>query len=115
VPEKKEHIDFVEPEEEELEEEEHYRIEVLPNVFTPNNDGNNDRLTINSKGLNNFNITVINMQNKVVYKSNDVSFKWDGLDLNNKPAPSGRYVYYITAQDKEGNPINKYSQLTLIR
>ena len=92
-----------------------YKIEGLPNVFTPNNDGSNDRLIISSTGLNEFNITVINMQNKVVYKSNEVSFSWGGLDLHNNPAPSGRYVYYITARDREGNPINRYSQLMLIR
>ena len=110
VPEKREPQVVLEPEKKVL-----YKIEGLPNVFTPNNDGKNDRLTIKTTDLYEFSIKIINTQNKLVYRSNDANFKWDGLDLHNNPAPSGSYVYYITARDREGNPIKRYSKLILIR
>lgn len=99
----------------EAEEIELYKIENLPNIFTPNGDGNNDVFMISSRGLTDFNITILNAQNKVVYQSNEVDFKWNGLDLTQNQAAVGNYVYYITARDSAGNPVNKYSQLVLRR
>jgi len=92
-----------------------YTIERLPNVFTPNNDGNNDFFMIKTTGLQDFNITIINDQNSVVYRSNDTGFIWGGLDFYQKPSKPGRYIYYITARDNKGNSISKYSPLTIRR
>ncbi len=92
-----------------------YSIESLPNIFTPNGDGNNDVFKLTSKGLYDFNITVLNNQNKVVFQSNDLNFKWRGQDFAENNCSEGNYVYYITARDNAGNPVNKYSQLVLKR
>ncbi|MCH2229419.1 MAG: gliding motility-associated C-terminal domain-containing protein [Crocinitomicaceae bacterium] len=92
-----------------------YSIESLPNIFTPNGDGNNDVFKLTSKGLYDFNITVLNSQNKVVFQSNDLNFEWRGQDFAENNCSEGNYVYYITARDNAGNPVNKYSQLVLKR
>jgi gliding motility-associated-like protein len=99
----------------EAEEIELYKIESLPNIFTPNGDGNNDIFMIESTGLTDFSITILNNQNKVVYQSNQANFRWNGLDLTQNQVAAGNYVYYITARDSAGNPVNKYSQLVLRR
>lgn len=99
----------------EAEEIELYTIENLPNVFTPNGDGNNDVFRINSKGLSDFNITILNKQNQVVYQSNDLNFEWRGMDFSQNNCVEGNYVYYLTARDSAGNAVNKYSQLLLRR
>lgn len=99
----------------EAEEIELYTIENLPNVFTPNGDGNNDVFRINSKGLSDFNITILNKQNQVVYQSNDLNFEWRGMDFSQNNCAEGNYVYYLTARDSAGNAVNKYSQLLLRR
>lgn len=95
-----------------------YKIEALPNIFSPNNDGENDFFLIKSDGLEEFNIVVLNSKSKVVYQSSNPDFIWDGNDLSGNPAPSGytvRYVYYITARDKNGAPVNKGSALRIMR
>ena len=92
-----------------------YTIESLPNIFTPNGDGNNDVFKVDSKGLSDFNITILNNKNQVVYQSNDLNFEWRGLDFSQNNCSEGNYVYYITARDSAGNPVNKYSQLVLRR
>jgi len=92
-----------------------YTIEALPNIFTPNNDGKNDLFMVKTTGLYDFNITVIDDKNNVVYQSKDVNFSWNGLDLYQNESKPGKYIYIITAIDRKGNRISKYSPLTIRR
>jgi gliding motility-associated-like protein len=87
----------------------------LPNVFTPNRDGQNDYFFIESKGLVDFQITIMNTRQEVVFQSNDPSFKWNGLLRDGTFAPNGNYVYIVIASDKAGNTINKYQRLSISR
>jgi len=87
----------------------------VPNVFTPNNDGKNDRFEIKSEGLEEFSITILSEQNKVVYSSVDTSFFWDGIDFYQIKQPEGRYVYYIIGKNKSGVLIKKSGFLFLKR
>jgi len=91
------------------------QIKQLPNVFTPNGDGSNDRFTIDSEGLADFQIVILNEANKVVYSSSDPSFAWDGIMMNGDQAPAGTYLYYITAHDEHADAISRSSLLKLIR
>lgn len=88
---------------------------VLSNIFSPNNDMSNDILFVESEGLMDFNIVVLNAQNKVVYQSNDPNFQWNGIGMDGMPVANGNYVYFVTARDKNGNPVNQHSPLTIVR
>ena len=87
----------------------------LPNVFTPNNDGSNDRFEIKTDGLSDFQLVILNDANKVVFTSSDASFSWDGTLNNGDQAPAGTYLYYLTAKDGNQNVISRSSLLKLIR
>ncbi len=52
----------------------------VPNVFTPNGDGNNDYFEVfgKLKGVAFFEIQVFNRWGEKVYESNNYQFKWDG-------------------------------------
>ena len=90
-------------------------IENLPNVFTPNNDGSNDYFSIQSSGVKDFSIVVMDNKNSVVFKSDDANFKWNGVDLKGDQVPEGNYIYYITGYNAKGKVITKYSALKVVR
>ncbi len=87
----------------------------LPNGITPNGDNVNDFLFVESKGIKEFQINVMNSRQEVIFQSSDVNFRWDGSLSNGLPAKTGRYVYVIIAKDEQGNTINKYQQLEIKR
>jgi len=88
---------------------------VMPNAITPNGDGINDVLTLNTERLTDFNVVVLDAANKLVYSSTDPNFKWNGSLLNGDPAPAGTYQYYFTAKDENGTWCNQFSSLTILR
>lgn len=87
----------------------------LPNIFTPNGDRVNDFLSIDSKGLTDFSIVVLDNKNNTVYKSIEPSFVWDGVGMNGDLVPAGDYIYYITARDSKGNLVTRHSTLRIQR
>ncbi len=85
----------------------------LPNVFTPNGDGSNDFLSISNNDLDDFSVVVLDNNGKTIFTSTETDFRWDGRLTNGDLAPSGNYVYFITAKDKNGKPVTRYSSLSI--
>lgn len=85
----------------------------LPNVFTPNGDGNNDFLSISTYDLDDFSLVVLDHNGKTIFTSTETDFRWDGRLNSGDLAPSGNYVYFITAKDKNGKPVTRYSSLSI--
>lgn len=88
---------------------------VLPNIFTPNNDGVNDYFEIQMSEKSDFQIIVIDQANKVIFQSNLVDFRWDGTLPGGEPVPSGNYIYYLTAKTLSGKDFVKHSGLRIER
>lgn len=95
--------------------EKHYSLVDPVNIFTPNGDGVNDVFELPSSGLEAFSIVVLDGRNKVVFTSSDPDFKWEGTLSSGEPLPSGNYIYYLTARDKNGNPVTQSSYLRIVR
>lgn len=70
---------------------------VVPNVFTPNNDGWNDVFDIRTSDAdaNNFHMSVYNRWGTLVYEVSSAQLSWDGVTNAGRPAPAGVYYYYI--------------------
>ncbi|SMD08141.1 DUF7507 domain-containing protein, partial [Pedobacter africanus] len=71
---------------------------VIPNIITPNNDGDNDTFKI--KGLENYpgtQVLVFNRWGNEVYRSNNYTNDWDGSQLN-----EGTYYYLVNRKEKSG-------------
>ncbi len=62
---------------------------VIPNVITPNNDGKNDRFSIQG-GLDGMGLQILNRWGKVVYQSSDYRNDWDAAELS-----AGVYYYVV--------------------
>ena len=93
---------------------EKYKLD-LPNVFTPNNDGINDIFKVNTVGLTEFSLVVLDQRNKIIFSTQDSNVSWDGSSLSGDPVPSGNYVYFITARDADGSLVTKHSVLRIER
>lgn len=72
---------------------------IIPNVFTPNNDGRNDFFKVNVENINDcfdkFTIKIYNRWGQLVFDDNDFGYKWDGRDKHGKVMPDGVYFYMI--------------------
>lgn len=74
-----------------------YRIS-LPNIFTPNSDGQNETLQIEWKQqqIEDFNIVVLNQTNNIVFSSSNPEFSWDATDPSGEKIARGTYIYFVT-------------------
>jgi gliding motility-associated-like protein len=89
----------------------------LPNVFSPNGDGQHDEffIDLSSLALTDFNLIIMNRSNKVVYTTKDVDFRWAGLDMSGQIVEAGTYIYYFTGTTEKGTPVSKYSTLEVLK
>lgn len=72
----------------------------LPNVFTPDGDGNNDFFgPVYACDLVNYQMLIFNRWGELLYESVDVNSPWDGLGSDG-PLPNGSYVYRISYQER---------------
>ncbi|NNF36834.1 MAG: gliding motility-associated C-terminal domain-containing protein [Saprospiraceae bacterium] len=93
----------------------------IPNVFSPNEDGNNDKWTIGSSinGLNIDKVRVFNRWGNMVYGRDnmlveDTDQHWDGK-MDGKNVPEGVYVYVIEYLNETGENVTETGSLTIIR
>ena len=87
----------------------------IPNVFTPDGDGENDYFNVSSKGLITIReFKVFNRWGKIVYDNDDPVNGWDGR-YKNELAPSDVYIYTITIDMPSGEVKNESGDLTLLR
>ncbi len=67
---------------------------MLPNTFTPNDDGSNDIFTPTvNRFIDRIEFEVYNRWGQVVYRSDKPSINWDGTNLNGTPLKEGTYFY----------------------
>lgn len=71
----------------------------FPNIFTPNNDSDNDFYTpVAFMGVTNVDFTIFNRWGNIVYQSKDQTLKWDGK-VDGKDASEGVYFYVCTYRE----------------
>lgn len=88
----------------------------VPNVFTPNNDGDNDFFQlINTDGIESLECVIINRWGNVIVEFNEISFLWDGLDKSGDVVTEGTYFYKINAVSKAGEEFEKAGTVQLFR
>jgi gliding motility-associated-like protein len=68
----------------------------IPNIFTPGlKDGVNDQFIIWNKGVELWNLTILNRWGSVVYQTSDPTKHWDGIWAENGEDCSAGVYYYV--------------------
>lgn len=83
---------------------------VIPNLFTPNGDGINDKFVI--RGLTQYSqreLTVVNRWGSQVYSSKNYNGEWDGGSL-----PEGTYFYILKIKG-QGDWVVKQGAIAIVR
>ncbi len=92
----------------------------VPEVFSPNGDGKNDRFRITTFGVKSISHLVIFSRNgnRVFERNNvsplDIDAAWDGM-YNSSMMPAGTYVYVLQVVCDAGEVYNMKGTITLVR
>jgi gliding motility-associated-like protein len=87
----------------------------VPNTFTPNGDGTNDKLYVRSRTLSHLDyFQLFNRWGAIVFETTNVSDGWDGY-INGKLAEVGTYVYQVKGKCESGYDVETSGTVTLIR
>ncbi|RQP03852.1 MAG: DUF11 domain-containing protein, partial [Paracoccus sp. BP8] len=75
----------------------------IPNIFTPNGDGQNDRFEIEGiEGFDKAEVVVFNRWGNEIYRHNDYDNTWDGAAI-----PDGTYYYMLTLHNGSMRQVEK--------
>lgn len=87
---------------------------IVPNAFTPNNDGHNDILRVNAFGVQLKYFRVYNRYGQLVFASSDAGAGWDGY-ISGQPAAPGAYVWTAAGVGDHGLLLERMGTVILIR
>lgn len=86
----------------------------IPNIFSPNDDGNNDVLYVRGENIIELHFAVYNRWGNKVFECDDISQGWDGTQ-NGKKCEIGVYVYVAKFTFKDGEMIIRNGNVSLVR
>lgn len=86
----------------------------VPNIFSPNGDGNNDIAYVRGKGVKDFTFVIYDRWGEKVFETSDLNIGWDGT-FRGKAMNNAVFVYYLEATFLDGTETTKKGDITLIR
>jgi gliding motility-associated-like protein len=86
----------------------------IPNVFSPNGDGQNEVFRIRGENINKASLKIYNRWGNMVFDSKDVAQGWDGT-YNGKDCEENVYYFKAEIIFKDGRVENKKGNITLMR
>jgi gliding motility-associated-like protein len=86
----------------------------IPNAFSPNGDGRNDRFGIIAGDLQSFHMEVYNRWGQPVFYTSTIGHSWDGT-FNGVPCNADTYYYYVKLKCIKGEEVFRKGDVTLLR
>jgi len=87
----------------------------LPNAFTPNNDGTNDKFPpVFNCDFSNYELKIFNRWGEQIFQTNSQTKSWDG-HCKGVLQPIGVYIYTLTYRLSSGDRKTKSGTVTLLR
>jgi gliding motility-associated-like protein len=87
----------------------------VPNVFTPNSDGNNEGYFVWTKNAASIDAVIVNRWGNVMVKIDNLTYQWDGKTLNGTDATAGVYFIKYTVIGLDGSETKGHTFFHLIR
>jgi gliding motility-associated-like protein len=88
---------------------------IVPNVFTPNGDGENDIWMVSGEGITKFNCSIYNRWGIKIIELSNISEGWNGKISGGSVSPDGTYFYVIRASTLTDQVLEKQGFFQLIR
>ncbi len=85
------------------------------NVFTPNDDGQNDYFGIRTTGINEMTVKIFNAWGNKIYEYEDLDGRWDGKTSAGAEAPDGTYFWYAEALGFDHKTYKRNGSVLLLR
>lgn len=88
---------------------------IVPNVFSPNNDGQNDVFRITGGGLSSLDVQIFNRWGQEMARLERINQVWDGRSPTGEVLPEGTYFYVLHAVGHSGGTYDQHGSVTLLR
>lgn len=86
----------------------------IPNIFSPNGDGDNDILQVHGLGIESMKLLIYDRWGEKIFESTSIDHSWDGT-LNDNPVNPGVYIYSIIVSFDDESQLEQSGNITLIR
>jgi len=86
----------------------------VPNIFSPNGDGNNDILFVRSEYIQSMKFQIYNRWGEMVFESKDINYGWNG-EYNGKRCNPSVFVWHLEATMTNGQVVQRRGNVTLVR
>ncbi|MFT4601056.1 MAG: gliding motility-associated-like protein [Arenicella sp.] len=86
----------------------------VPNVFSPDGNGENDELYVRGKGIDSFTFSLFNRWGQLIFETSSLDLAWDGT-FGGKPVNAGVFVYVLKGQFANGEEIDQKGNVTLVK
>ncbi|HNW70065.1 MAG TPA: gliding motility-associated C-terminal domain-containing protein [Bacteroidales bacterium] len=90
------------------------RVLYIPNIFSPNSDGQNDVLYIRGENIKEASLCIYNRWGEKVFETQDKNTGWDGT-YKGKACPADVYIFYVSITFADGITEQRKGNITLVR
>ena len=86
----------------------------IPNIFSPNGDGENDKLYVQGKGIKEILFIVYDRWGEKIFVTTDITLGWDGM-FNEMPMNEAVFVYYVKATFIDSEIVERKGNISIVR
>ena len=88
----------------------------IPNAFSPNNDGINDEFYGKGESISEFEMSIYDRSNSLIFYTDNINNHWDGTtNKNNRVANSDVYIYIVLIKDNTTQTHKFVGSVTLVK
>ncbi len=93
---------------------EYENVIFVPNIFSPNGDGQNDILFVRGKGVQELKFFIYDRWGEKVFETTSLDEGWDGT-FRGKEMNKAVFVYYLEATFIDGEEVKQKGDITLVK